>query len=67
MVKMKTIRKGKVPPAILLLSIKLLLRSNIAVGSFPLLIVLNQSVPESVEGRVEHQKLNQVAALLLLG
>ena len=39
MIKMKTIRRGKVPPAILLLSSKLLLSSNEAGGTFPLLIV----------------------------
>ena len=64
MIKMKTIRRGKVPPAILLLSSKLLLSSNEAGGTFPLLIVLSYLVPVSAEGRVEHQKLNQEAALL---
>ena len=39
MIKMKTIRRGKVPPAILLLSSKLLLSSNEAGGTFPLHIV----------------------------
>ena len=38
LIKAKTIRRGKVPPAILLLSSVLLLNSNIAGGTFPLLI-----------------------------
>ena len=37
--KTKTIRRGKVPPALLLFRCKLLLKSNIAGGTFPLLIV----------------------------
>ena len=37
--KTKTIRRGKVPPASLLLSSNLLLSSKIAGGTFPLLIV----------------------------
>ena len=52
------------PPAILLLSIKLLLSSNEAGGTFPLLIVLSSLVSVSAKGRVEHQKINQEAALL---
>ena len=40
LIKTKTIRSGKVPPAILLLSSVLLVNSNIAGGTFPLLIVL---------------------------
>ena len=40
MIKMKTIRREKVPPAVLLLSSKLLLGGNKAGGTFPLLIVL---------------------------
>ena len=38
-IKMKMIRRGKVSPAILLLSSKLLLSSNEAGGTFPLLLV----------------------------
>ena len=40
LIKTKTIRRRKVPPVILLFSCKLLLRSNIAGGTFLLLIVL---------------------------
>ena len=40
LIKTKTIGRGKVPPATLLLSSKLLLSCNIAGGYFPLLIVL---------------------------
>ena len=40
LIKMRTIRRGKVPPAILLFSCKLLLKSNKAVGTFLFLIVL---------------------------
>ena len=40
LIKTKTIRRGKLPPAILLFSSKLLLSCNIAGGNFPLLIVL---------------------------
>ena len=64
LIKTKTIRRGKVPPATLLLSSKLLLSSNEAGGTFPLLIVFVYSVPVSAEGRVEHLKLNQEAAKL---
>ena len=39
LIKTKTIRRGKLPPAILQLSSNLLLNSNIAGGNFPLLIV----------------------------
>ena len=44
LIKTKTIRTRKVPPAILIFSSNLLLNSNIAGGTFPLLIVfvLNQ-------------------------
>ena len=40
LIKTKTIRRGKLPPAILLFSSKLLPSCNIAGGNFPLLIVL---------------------------
>ena len=40
LIKTKTIRRRKVPPVILLFSCKFLLRSNIAGGTFLLLIVL---------------------------
>ena len=40
LIEIQTIRRGKVPPTILLISIKLLLFTNIAGGSLPLLIVL---------------------------
>ena len=40
LIKIKTIRRGKVPPSTLLLSIKLILFSNIAGGTLPLHIVL---------------------------
>ena len=39
LIKIKTITRGNVPPATLLLSSVLLLNSNIADGTFPLLIV----------------------------
>ena len=39
LIKTKTIRRGKLPPAILQLSSSLLLNSNIAGGNFPLFIV----------------------------
>ena len=42
--------------------VKLLQSSNITSGTFLLLIFLFWSVPVSAEGRVEHQKLNQVGA-----
>ena len=64
LIKTKTIRKGRVPRAILRLNRKLLRSCNIAGGTFLLLIFLSWSVPVSAEGRVEHQKLNQVAAQL---
>ena len=69
LIKTKNIRRRKVPPAILLLCrkhyysvVKLLQSSNITSGTFLLLIFLSWSVPVSAEGRVEHQKLNQVGA-----
>ena len=40
LIKIKKIRRGKMPPATLLLSSKLLLSSNLADGTFPLLIVM---------------------------
>ena len=40
LIKTKTMRRGKVPLAILLFSCKLLLKSNIGGGTFLLLIVL---------------------------
>ena len=40
LIKTLTMRRGKLPPAILLFSSKLLLSCNIAGGNFPLLIVL---------------------------
>ena len=52
--KTKTIRKRKVSPAILLFSSNLLLNSNIAGGTFPILIVFVLTVPVSAEGRIEH-------------
>ena len=39
LIKAKTIRRRKVPPAILLFSSNLQLNTNIASGTFPLLIV----------------------------
>ena len=69
LIKTKNIRRRKVPPAILLLCrkhyyfvVKLLQSSNITSATFLLLIFLSWSVPVSAEGRVEHQKLNQVGA-----
>ena len=74
MIKMKTIRRGKVPPAILLLSSKLLLSCYIAVGNFPLAIVLiliSACVCRRPSWTLKTQpggsKLNQLAALLLPG
>ena len=40
LIKTKTIKRGKVPPATLLLSSKLLLSSNVPGGTFLLFIVL---------------------------
>ena len=52
------------PPARLLFSSKSLISCNVPGGTFPLLIVLILKMPLSAEGRVKHQKPNQVVAQL---
>ena len=65
--KTETIRRGKLPPAILLFSSKLLLNTNIADGTFLLLNVF-VLISACVCRRASWTpKLNQVAALLLPG
>ena len=70
LIEAKTIRRGKVPPAILLLSSKLLLSSNVAGGTFPLLIglvLINSCVLPKAELNNKNVTRYQVAPLLLPG
>ena len=77
LIKIKTIRWGIVPLAILLLNSTFILIGNMASGTLPLLIVLvlisacvcwrPSRTPKTPPGGSSAEKLNQVAALLLPG
>ena len=67
LIKTKTLIRGKVPPAILLFSFKLILKRNIAGGTFLFLNVLVLNSDCVCQRPSWTPKLNQVAALLLPG